>query len=86
MGIPHLTTYLSPYATRQELSGRDIVVDGPGFAYHIYYTCLRARPQAPNSLEAAPSYEELQNTSHAWLDKLRDCGIIMWVLEEPSLT
>jgi hypothetical protein len=77
MGIRHLITFLSPYATAVSLSGRSVVIDGPGFAHHIYYTCLGARPSARNPFEAAPSYRELQNVAIAWLDALRDNGATM---------
>lgn len=30
MGIPHLITFLRPYANHEPLAGRDVVIDGPG--------------------------------------------------------
>jgi hypothetical protein len=77
MGIPHLITFLQPYAEAGFIAGRHVVIDGPGFAYHIYYTCLSARSGAWNPLEAAPSYEELGKACIAWLDGLRENNVEM---------
>jgi hypothetical protein len=77
MGIPHLTTFLRPYAETESIAGRQVVIDGPGFAYHIYYTRLSARPAASNPFEAAPSYEELKQACIAWLDEIRDSNVEM---------
>ncbi|KAF7893834.1 hypothetical protein EAF00_007348 [Botryotinia globosa] len=70
MGIPHLITFLRPYATLDSLKGKDIVIDGPGLAYHIYHICLGTRKSAGNYFEANPSYKELGDTVLAWLDGL----------------
>jgi hypothetical protein len=32
MGIPHLITFLQPYATEESLAGGSAVIDGPGLA------------------------------------------------------
>ncbi|KAE9370782.1 hypothetical protein N431DRAFT_492812 [Stipitochalara longipes BDJ] len=72
MGIPHLITFLQPYAETELIRGRPVVIDGPGLAYHIYHACLSARPAAWNPLEAAPTYGELATACFAWLDGLRD--------------
>ncbi|PMD25784.1 hypothetical protein NA56DRAFT_564178 [Hyaloscypha hepaticicola] len=72
MGIPHLTLFLQSYAKAESISGKHVVIDGPGFAYHIYYTCLSARSGAWNPFEAAPSYEEFGKACVAWLDGLWD--------------
>ena len=77
MGIPHLITFLQPYAEAEAIGGRRVVIDGPGFAYHIYYTCLSTRPTAWNPFEAAPSYEEIGEACIAWLDGLRDNEVEM---------
>jgi hypothetical protein len=77
MGIPHLTTFLQPYAEAGSIAGRHVVIDGPGFAYHIYYICLSARSEAWSPLEAAPSYKELGKACIAWLDKLRNHDVKM---------
>jgi hypothetical protein len=77
MGIPHLITFLQPYAEAESIVGRHVVIDGSGFAYHIYHACLSARPAAWNPFEAAPSYEELGKASIAWLDGLRDNNVEM---------
>ncbi|KAI9836045.1 MAG: hypothetical protein M1819_001656 [Sarea resinae] len=85
MGIPHLITHLTPYAdavvqknsktvdTDTDVDSTRItkaIIDGPGFAYHIYYRCLSLRPQARNPFEAAPSYDEIGRAATAWLDEL----------------
>jgi hypothetical protein len=77
MGIPHLTLFLQSYAEAQSIAGKHVVIDGPGFAYHIYYTCLSARSGARNPFEAAPSYEELGKACIAWLNGLWDKDVEM---------
>jgi hypothetical protein len=77
MGIPHLITFLQPYAEAEALAGTNVVIDGPGLAYHIYYTCLSARPTAWNPFEAAPSYKDLGEACIAWLDGLRESHVEM---------
>ncbi|KAJ8060732.1 hypothetical protein OCU04_011036 [Sclerotinia nivalis] len=74
MGIPHLITFLRPYATLSSLKGKDIVIDGPGLAYHIYHICLSTKKSAGNYFEASPSYKELGETVLAWLDGLERSG------------
>ncbi|KAN0106105.1 XPG domain containing domain containing protein [Hyaloscypha variabilis] len=71
MGIPHLITFLQPYAETESIAGRHVVIDGPGLAYHIYHACLNKRPAACNPFEAAPTYEQLGTACYAWLDGLR---------------
>lgn len=77
MGIPHLITFLRPYAELECLAGRDIIVDGPGLCYHIHYKCLGRRAEAWNALEAALSYEELREAAIEWLDGLRGSGAVV---------
>ena len=77
MGIPHLITFLRPYAEIEPLAGREVVIDGPGLCYHIYHKCLGRRGDARNAFEAAPSYEELGDAALEWLDGLRGSGTIV---------
>ncbi|TGO89711.1 hypothetical protein BPOR_0097g00150 [Botrytis porri] len=77
MGIPHLITFLRPYATLDSLKGKDIVIDGPGLAYHIYHICLGTKKSAGNYFEANPSYRELGDTVLAWLDGLERSGSVV---------
>ena len=51
------------------------MVDGPAFAYHVYFICLNNRPAARNAFEAAPTYHEIGKTAIAWLDGLMAAGI-----------
>ncbi|PQE29346.1 hypothetical protein CJF32_00010919 [Rutstroemia sp. NJR-2017a WRK4] len=74
MGIPHLITYLRPFATRESLKDKEIVIDGPGLAYHIYHLCQSTRVSAGNYFEAVPSYKELGETVLEWLDGLEKGG------------
>ncbi|TAQ86353.1 hypothetical protein B7494_g5328 [Chlorociboria aeruginascens] len=74
MGIPHLITHLQPYASSEPLQGRDMVIDGPGLAHHVYYICLGRRSSARHCLEAAPSYKELGEVTIEWLQVLREHG------------
>lgn len=77
MGIPHLITFLRPYATRSSLTEQNIVIDGPGLAYHIYHVCLSTKRSARNYFEANPSYQELGATVLAWLDGLERSGAVV---------
>ncbi|QSZ32364.1 hypothetical protein DSL72_001938 [Monilinia vaccinii-corymbosi] len=77
MGIPHLITFLRPYATLSSLKGKDVVIDGPGLAYHIYHLCLGTKSAARNYFEANPSYNELGETALRWLDGLERSGVVV---------
>lgn len=77
MGIPHLTTFLRPYAEAGSLAGENAVIDGPGLAYHIYHLCLSSRPSGQNTLTEAPSYEEIGGKAVEWLDGLRRTGLVV---------
>lgn len=79
MGIRHLITFLEPYSSVESLAGKEIVIDGPAFAHHIYYLCLKATPDARNGFEAAPSYSVLVRTAVDWLDRLRNSNAVMHV-------
>lgn len=54
-----------------------MVIDGPAFAYHVYYLCLSSRSHARRPLEAVPSYTELGETAIQWLEGLRNEGVDM---------
>jgi len=77
MGIPHLTTFLRPYAERSSLAGENVVIDGPGLAYHIYYLCLSCSSSARNPFEASPSYQNVGKAVIGWLDTLQMSGVVM---------
>jgi hypothetical protein len=77
MGIPHLITALEPYAELEALAGQEIVIDGPAFAYHIYYICLRTRKDARGPFDSAPSYSQICKTAIEWLDVVEDNGASM---------
>lgn len=79
MGIRHLITFLEPYASVELLAGQEIVIDGPAFAHHVFYLCLKATPDARNGFEAAPSYSTLIKTALAWLNGLRNSNAVMHV-------
>ena len=90
MGIPRLTSYLSPYAvltilgcekpdysTHQTRTGQDdnqIIIDGPSFAYEIYNRTVANRVDA---LDTIPTYDEVGKTALQFLDELERCGLIM---------
>lgn len=80
MGIPHLITFLQPYSELRSLAGQKVAIDGPGFAYHIYYVSLTKRSALRNPFEAAPSYAELAQLAISWLDGLRSSQVIMCVI------
>ena len=79
MGFPHLITFLEPYAVREGLARRAscVVIDGPGFAYHVYHIYLNANPGVCNPLAAIPTYKELGDAAIAWLDGLRKTGVVV---------
>ncbi|CZR64088.1 uncharacterized protein PAC_13985 [Phialocephala subalpina] len=77
MGIRHLITFLEPYASVESLAGREVVIDGPAFAHHIFYLCLKATPDARNGFEAAPSYSVLVKTALAWLKGLQNSKAVI---------
>lgn len=59
------------------LSGLEVVIDGPGLAYHIWHICLGERRNARNPFEAGISYAEVGITVLAWLDALRQRNVSM---------
>ena len=69
MGIPHLITYLRPFAIPVDLAGHSVVIDGPGLAYHVWHICLSSK--ARNPFEATPSYRVLGEMVIRWLDELQ---------------
>jgi hypothetical protein len=71
MGVRHLITFLQPFAATESLAEGQVVIDGPGFAHHVYYISLTSGSQIRNAFEAAPTYQELANNAIAWLDALR---------------
>ncbi|RDW77208.1 hypothetical protein BP6252_05261 [Coleophoma cylindrospora] len=74
MGIPHLISYLQPYAVGKSLNTQQIVLDGPAFAYHVFYLSLGGRQAARNPFEGAPTYLELGELAIAWLDAMIESG------------
>lgn len=70
MGIPRLRQLLEPYAEDVDLNGRDIVIDGPGLAYHVLYNDRRPASSVFNQ----PSYSVLGQAAINWLDGLTKSG------------
>ncbi|KAG6366301.1 hypothetical protein INS49_000477 [Diaporthe citri] len=68
MGIPGLTAALRPFASWEKLAD-SVVVDGPAFAYHIFFAC-RLESKACTALED-PSYSVLGSAAIWWLDNLQ---------------
>lgn len=79
MGVRHLITFLRPYSTLESLAGQQIVIDGPAFAHHIYFICLKGTRGARNAFEAAPSYSVLVKTALQWLKGLEMENAVMYV-------
>jgi hypothetical protein len=75
MGIPHLITHLRPYSASTDLNGQCVIIDGPGFAYHIFHACLAEEPEARNPFEAFPSYKKLGDAAIRWLEELESFGV-----------
>ena len=88
MGIPRLTTQISPYGepvtwTKQEQDATnhqgDVIIDGPSFAYYIHKLCLANKSNARNALEALPTYPELGEAAITWLKQIETFGFRMYV-------
>ena len=93
MGIPHLAQLLQPYAVstvlgcktpackkhklQQGILEREIIIDGPGLAYHVYYKILAHKPRTLNAVDAIPSYSEIGNATITFLDELVSYGLRM---------
>lgn len=75
MGIPHLITHLRPYSENTNFNGQDVIIDGPGFAYHVFHTCLADEPDARNPFEAFPSYKKIGDAAIRWLEELEGFGV-----------
>ena len=93
MGIPHFAQLLQPYAIptvlgcktpgcerhrpRQETSEHQVIIDGPGLAYHVYYKVLAYKPRTLNAVDAIPTYSQIGNAAITFLDELRSYGLRM---------
>lgn len=77
MGIPRLLSYLQPYTNTTSLKDCNIIIDGPGFAYYIYYSLSAQHTYYEDAIRAAPSYEELGEAALAFLDKLQEHKIVV---------
>jgi hypothetical protein len=70
MGIPRLRQLLEPYAEQVDLKGRDIIIDGPGLAYHVLHDDFKPA----TSLFTLPTYTDLGQAAVRWLDQLTKSG------------
>jgi len=93
MGIPRLTTQISPYGEsviwRKQVQTAvehhsDVIIDGPSFAYFIHKLCLTTKSKARNALEALPTYPELGEAAVTWLNQIESFGLRMYVANRPS--
>lgn len=71
MGIRGLTAALRPFASREKLAG-SVVIDGPAFAYHIFFAC-RLESRVCTALQDPP-YSVLGSAAIRWLDNLKSRG------------
>ena len=101
MGIPRLISYLQPYSVPAVLGcktpqcsehHRDhpsdngkVVIDGPGFAFHVFYALLACKPPSLNPFDATPSYAEIGQAAIAFLQELRLYGLTMYKLLNISI-
>ncbi|OAA68423.1 DNA replication initiation factor cdc45 [Niveomyces insectorum RCEF 264] len=80
MGVPRLLSTLEPYAERKPLDGAQVIIDGPGLAYHAVNLC-RADSSAGAGKKGHPldsfSYDQLGQAALALLDELRRRGVTM---------
>ena len=93
MGIPRLTSFLSPYAVstilssdsptcpapEESLGKRKVVIDGPSFAYYVYHILLASIEGRSNANKwiLSPSYHDLGRVALAFLEKLEERGVVM---------
>jgi len=89
MGVPHLMHHLQAYGQKiilerptgqqdQQLpTARNVIIDGPALAYHLYSVCQSRRGAARNALDAIPSYHELGHAVVPWLEQLEQFGVRM---------
>ena len=91
MGVPGLSKPLKPYAVSTTVgcktplceehkpahseSSRNIIIDGPSFAYSIYHRLIVQKPEWLTAVEAMPSYEELGQGAIAFLNEMVDYGL-----------
>ena len=94
MGIPGLSKPLKHYAVSTTAgcktphceehkpadsdSTRNIMIDGPSFAYSIYHRLIIRKPEWLTAVEAMPSYEELGQGAVAFLNELEGYGLKMY--------
>ncbi|KAI7788361.1 hypothetical protein LA080_010694 [Diaporthe eres] len=71
MGIRGLTAALRPFASWEKLGG-SVVIDGPAFAYHIFFAC-RLESRVCTTLQDPP-YSVLGSAAIRWLDNLQSRG------------
>lgn len=68
MGIRGLTAALRPFAACSKWPN-SVVIDGPAFAYHVFFAC-RLERQVSTALKD-PSYSVLGSAAIRWLDNLQ---------------
>ena len=85
MGIPHLAKQLHAFAEfsslgcktkgcREHPSDKNIIIDGPGLAYHIYQCGLAHSSPSMGPVDAIPSNDRLGIATLAFLDELECHG------------
>lgn len=75
MGVFKLRKFLEPYSETFALESGSAILDGPSFAYHIFYLCSRTVLQTTPFEQ--PSYELLGRTAISWLTAIRSHGYSM---------
>lgn len=63
MGVPRLYASFRPFAEHKVLQNERVIIDGPGFAYHILHVC-----RGNGILQ--PSYKLLGLVAISWLDEI----------------
>ena len=66
-------------------SEKKIVIDGPGLAFHIFYSLLACKSLSLNAFDAAPSYAEIGRGVTAFLEELRLYGLKMYTILNISI-
>ena len=85
MGIPGLAAKLRPFAKSvlwqnppndgKNENDQGLVIDGPGFAYWIYYQAIASRGRTSHAFADIPSYVEVSRLAFTWLSRFESFGL-----------
>lgn len=80
MGIRYLTKRLSDYSVRcvlgSTLAGASsiTIIDGPGLAYHIFYTAIKSPTLGGPNASAGVTYASIVKATTSWIAEAQSVG------------